>query len=498
MIQLLQHYELAVLIPLFGVLPILLFHNHAQLRESSSIIVGVILFLYVTLLLAFVHEESVTHTLLNITPGLSIAFHIEPLGLIFALLASSLWIITTIYSIGYMRGNSEKNQTRFYLFFALSIASTMGIAFAANLITLFIFYESLTLCTFPLVTHKQTSDAQSGGRTYLGILLSTSILFFLTAIVVTWFQAGTLNFMPGGILKGNVGQLGAILLFTLYMFGLGKAALMPFHRWLPAAMVAPTPVSALLHAVAVVKAGVFSVLKISTYVFGIDFLAAQQASSVILWIAVATMVITSVIALTKDNLKARLAYSTISQLSYIVIGAALASPIAALGGALHMVTHAFGKITLFFCAGAIYTATKYTQISQLNGLGQKMPYTFSAYLLATISVIGLPPLIGSWSKWFLIEGTLRNQDYIVLLAFGLSTLLNCAYLLPVALRGFFKPLDINLDDWKLEALRGYEISEIKEAPLACVVPLCITALCTFLLFFYMQPIYEFLYPVFHP
>ena len=498
MIQLLQHYELAVLIPLFGVLPILLFHNHAQLRESSSIIVGVILFLYVTLLLTFVHEESVTHTLLNITPGLSIAFHIEPLGLIFALLASSLWIITTIYSIGYMRGNSEKNQTRFYLFFALSIASTMGIAFAANLITLFIFYESLTLCTFPLVTHKQTSDAQSGGRTYLGILLSTSILFFLTAIVVTWFQAGTLNFMPGGILKGNVGQLGAILLFTLYMFGLGKAALMPFHRWLPAAMVAPTPVSALLHAVAVVKAGVFSVLKISTYVFGIDFLAAQQASSVILWIAVATMVITSVIALTKDNLKARLAYSTISQLSYIVIGAALASPIAALGGALHMVTHAFGKITLFFCAGAIYTATKYTQISQLNGLGQKMPYTFSAYLLATISVIGLPPLIGSWSKWFLIEGTLRNQDYIVLLAFGLSTLLNCAYLLPVALRGFFKPLDINLDDWKLEALRGYEISEIKEAPLACVVPLCITALCTFLLFFYMQPIYEFLYPVFHP
>lgn len=489
MLQILLHYELAVLIPLIGGLLILLFHKHAQLRETSSIFIGIILFLYITQLTRFSAEEAVTHSLLNITPGLSIAFHLEPLGLVFALLASGLWIITTIYSIGYMRGNSEKNQTRFYLFFAISIASTMGIAFAANLFTLFIFYEALTLCTYPLVTHKQNNEAQSGGRTYLGILLSTSILFFLTAMVVTWIQAGTLDFLPGGILEGKLDQLGALLLFTLFMFGIGKAALMPFHRWLPAAMVAPTPVSALLHAVAVVKAGVFSVLKISVYIFGIDFIATQHAADLILWIAVATMIIASVIALTKDNLKARLAYSTISQLSYIVVGAALASPVAALGGALHLVTHAFGKITLFFCAGAIYTATKYTQISQLNGLGHKMPFTFSAYLIAAFSVIGLPPLIGSWSKWFLIEGSISTQNYIVLFFFALSTLLNCAYLLPIALRGFFKPLDPTMDNWS---------PSIKEAPLACVLPLCITALCTFLLFFYMQHIYDFLYPAFNP
>ena len=489
MLQILLHYELAVLIPLIGGLLILLFHKHAQLRETSSIFIGIILFLYITQLTRFSAEEAVTHSLLNITPGLSIAFHLEPLGLVFALLASGLWIITTIYSIGYMRGNSEKNQTRFYLFFAISIASTMGIAFAANLFTLFIFYEALTLCTYPLVTHKQDNEAQSGGRAYLGILLSTSILFFLTAMVVTWFQAGTLDFLPGGILEGKLDQLGALLLFTLFMFGIGKAALMPFHRWLPAAMVAPTPVSALLHAVAVVKAGVFSVLKISVYIFGIDFIATQHAADLILWIAVATMIIASVIALTKDNLKARLAYSTISQLSYIVVGAALASPVAALGGALHLVTHAFGKITLFFCAGAIYTATKYTQISQLNGLGHKMPFTFSAYLIAAFSVIGLPPLIGSWSKWFLIEGSISTQNYIVLFFFALSTLLNCAYLLPIALRGFFKPLDPTMDNWS---------PSIKEAPLACVLPLCITALCTFLLFFYMQHIYDFLYPAFNP
>lgn len=483
---LLQRCELAIAIPLLAALLILVFRNHAQLRETCSLLVAIALFIFTAQFIGS-ENQGISHTLFTITPGLSIAFHIEPLGLMFALLASGLWIVTTIYAIGYMRGNKEKNQTRFYLFFAFSIAATMGIAFAANLVTLFIFYEALTLCTFPLVAHKQNADAQKGGRTYLGILLGTSIVFFLTAIVITWLQAETLDFIPGGILEGNIGKTGAVILFTLFMFGIGKAALMPFHRWLPAAMVAPTPVSALLHAVAVVKAGVFSVLKVTVYIFGIDFVADQQVSTWILWIAVATMLIASIIALSKDNLKARLAYSTISQLSYIVIGAALASPIAALGGALHIVTHAFGKITLFFCAGAIYTATKFTQVSQLDGLGKRMPFTFSAYLIACISIIGLPPLVGSWSKWFLIEGSISTENYIVLIAFGISTLLNCAYLLPVAVRAFFKTPGADMDNWT---------PGIKEAPLACVLPICFTALATFLLFFYIQPIYEFLAPVF--
>jgi len=482
----LQHFEIAIVIPLIACALILLFRNNPQLREASSLLIAVVLFIFTALLLKS-DLQGVTNTLFTITPGLSLAFHIEPLGLMFALLASSLWIITTVYSIGYMRGNKEKSQTRFYLFFAFSIAATMGIAFAANLATLFIFYEALTLCTFPLVTHKQNADAQKGGRTYLGILLGTSIVFFLTAIVITWLQAGTLDFAAGGILDGNIEKTGAIVLFTLFMFGIGKAALMPFHRWLPAAMVAPTPVSALLHAVAVVKAGVFSVLKVTVYIFGIDFISTQNASGWILWIAVATMLISSIIALSKDNFKARLAYSTISQLSYIVIGAALASPLAALGGAMHIVTHAFGKITLFFCAGAVYTATKFTQISQLDGLGRRMPYTFSAYLVASISIIGLPPLVGSWSKWFLIEGSLSVENYIVLIAFGVSTLLNCAYLLPIAVRAFFKAPSADMDNWT---------PGINEAPWACVVPLCLTALATLIMFFCIQPIYEFLAPVF--
>ena len=489
MTQLLQHLELSILIPLLGGVFVLAFRNRPRLREASSILAGILLFLYVTQLLGLDPGQAHARTLLEISAGLSIAFHAEPLGLVFALLASGLWVVTTVYSIGYLNGNAEKNQTRFYLFFACSIASTMGIAFAANLFTLFIFYEALTLCTYPLVTHKQTQEAQTGGRVYLGVLLGTSIMFFLSALVITWLHAGTLDFLPGGILEGRLSGIATPLLFTLFMFGIGKAALMPFYRWLPAAMVAPTPVSALLHAVAVVKAGVFSVLKISVYVFGIDFIATQDASAWVLWIAVATMLIASVIALSKDNLKARLAYSTISQLSYIVIGAALAWPAAALGGALHIVTHAFGKITLFFCAGAIYTASRYTNVSQLDGLGHKMPFTFAAYLLGAFSVIGLPPFVGSWSKWLLVEGSAATQHYIVLGAFGLSTLLNCAYLLPIALRGFFRSPSPEV------AAAG---PGIREAPLACVIPLCATAAGTLLLFFYIQPLYEFLYPVFNP
>ena len=226
----LQYFELAILFPVLAGVLVLIFNENIQLRELSSILIGLILFLFITQLVKYA-DQGIIHTLITITPGLNIAFHIEPLGLTFALLASGLWIFTTIYSIGYMRGNNEKNQTRFYFYFALSIASTIGIALSANLITLFIFYEALTLCTFPLVTHKQTADAQKGGRIYLGVLLGTSILFFLTAIVITWIQASTLDFTIGGILDGNIEKTGAALLFILFMFGIGKAALIPFHRY---------------------------------------------------------------------------------------------------------------------------------------------------------------------------------------------------------------------------------------------------------------------------
>ena len=270
---------LAVILPFAGAVAVLITGSRPNLRECVSLGTGITLAGLVASLLPAVLAGQRPHiTLAEPIPGIPIAFEVEPLGLLFALIASSLWVVTTLYSIGYMRGHGETNQTRFYAFFAVAIGSTMGIAFSQNLFTLFVFYELLTLSTYPLVTHAGTQEAKQGGRVYLGILLSTSIVFFLLAIVWTWTIAGTTDFRVGGILTGKASPFVIGLLYALFAFGIGKAALMPFHRWLPAAMVAPTPVSALLHAVAVVKAGVFCILKVTLYVFGLDLVTTSWAS----------------------------------------------------------------------------------------------------------------------------------------------------------------------------------------------------------------------------
>jgi multicomponent Na+:H+ antiporter subunit D len=360
----------------------------------------------------------------------------------------------------------------------------MGIAFAANMFTLFLFYEVLTLSTYPLVAHKGTLAAVKGARTYLGILIGTSIGLQLVAIIWTYAVAGTLDFTTGGILEGLIVGPSVAILLGLYAFGIGKAALMPFHRWLPAAMVAPTPVSALLHAVAVVKAGVFTMLKVGIYIFGIDFLATTGASIWLMWLAAFSIIASSVIALTKDNLKARLAYSTISQLSYITLGVALATSMGILGGSLHVVMHAMGKITLFMCAGSIYVATHKTDISQMTGLGRIMPITFGAFLIGALSIIGLPPLGGSWSKWLLIIGAADASQLVMVGILLISSLLNVAYLLPLVGKGFF--------------LKGHDQAEqpnLAESPLLVWAPPAFTALGCVVLFFYAGHIQAFLMPI---
>ena len=278
-------------------------------------------------------------------------------------------------------------------------------------------------------------------------------------------------------------MVGALL--VLYAFGTGKAALMPFHRWLPAAMVAPTPVSALLHAVAVVKAGVFTVMKVVVYIFGIDFLRETGASVWLMYVAGATVLIASFVALSKDNLKARLAYSTISQLSYIVLGAALANPWGVVGGSLHIAMHAFGKITLFFCAGAIYVTTHKTEISDMHGIGRIMPVTTFAFMIGALSVIGLPPFGGSWSKWYLALGAIEAEQAVFLAVLMISSLLNVAYLMPIVARGFF------------HAPAGGSAARppVREAPLLCVIPLCLTAAGCLVLFFYAESLYGLLAPI---
>ena len=385
----------AMLLPVAGAFALLFWDKKPNVREAVTLITGAATFWHVYQLLPLVRSGLRPRLdLFEVLPGVQLAFEVEPLGMVFALVASFLWPITSLYAIGYMRGHHEENQTRFFFFFAVAIAGALGVAFSANLFTLFAFYEVLTLCTFPLVTHHQTEEAKKAGRIYLGILLTTSIGFQLLAIIWTWVLAGTVDFTDGGILAGtaSAGVLSAIL--VLYVFGVGKAAVMPFHRWLPAAMVAPTPVSALLHAVAVVKAGVFTVLKVAVYVFGIDLLATLSATPWLAWVAATTIILGSLVAMTKDNLKARLAYSTISQLSYIVLGAMLANEWGIIGGGMHIAMHAFGKITLFFAAGAVMVAAHERNISQMHGLGRRMPITFGAFFIGALSIIGLPPAGG--------------------------------------------------------------------------------------------------------
>ena len=348
----------AILLPLLGAVGIVCTGRWPNLREAITITASLLTFAAVTTLIAPVMDGMRPGlSIIEVFPGVALAFEVEPLGMLYAVVAAGLWIPTGLYCIGYCRGHGEENQTRFFACFALAIFAALGIAFSRNLFTLFLFYEVLTLSTYPLVTHYGTSEARKAGRTYLGILLGTSVAFLLFAILWTWQATGTLEFTPGGILSGRVDGPLTMLLLGLYVFGTGKAALMPFHRWLPAAMVAPTPVSALLHAVAIVKAGVFTVLKVIVYIFGIEFLTETGASIWLMYVASFTLLAASIVALSKDNLKARLAYSTISQLSYIVLGGALATTAGVIGGGLHIAMHAMGKITLFFCAGAIFVAS---------------------------------------------------------------------------------------------------------------------------------------------
>jgi multicomponent Na+:H+ antiporter subunit D len=480
---------LAVLWPLGGAVLVGLLGKWPNVREGASLVTaGSLFWLVASKVLPEVLGGSRPRLdVVEVLPGLGLAFEVEPLGMLFALVASGLWIVTTFYSIGYMRGHQEQNQTRFYVCFALAIAGAIGVAFAANVFTLFLFYEMITLSTYPLVTHSGTDQAKRAGRMYLGILMGTSIAFLLLAMVWTFVATGTTEFRPGGILAGKVTGRELVVLLALYVFGTGKAALMPFHRWLPAAMVAPTPVSALLHAVAVVKAGVFTVMKVLVYIFGSELLLSSGASRWLTWVAAFTIIAASCVAILKDNLKARLAYSTISQLSYIVLGAALATTAGVLGGSMHIVMHAFGKITLFFCAGAIMVGAHKTEVSELDGLGWRMPFTFGAFLLGSFSVIGLPPMGGSWSKWFLMLGAADASQWVMMAVLMASSLLGIAYLMPVVLRGFFRPAP---DEGGGNP--GHHGAGIHEAPLLCVLPPVVTAIGGIVLFFFADEVWNLL------
>jgi multicomponent Na+:H+ antiporter subunit D len=465
----------AMVVPFLGALIIPLFSRRPNLREAVTLVAAGALCLIVARLLDSVLGGARPRWPgIEVAPGLSLAVEVEPLGMIFALVASGLWLVTSVYSIGYMRANAEPRQTGYYVCFAIALGSTIGVAFAANLFTLFLFYEALTFSTFPLVTHSRTREAERSGRLYLAMLLGTSMLLFLPAIVATYVIAGTLDFAPGGILAGKAAAPVIGVLLALYVFGIGKAAVMPFHAWLPAAMVAPTPVSALLHAVAVVKAGVFAILKVAVFVFGIDELAALGQSQWLTIVSGATIIAASLIALRQDNLKRRLAYSTVSQLSYMVLGVAILTPLSIVGAAMHIAAHALGKITLFFAAGSLHTAAHLTEVSQLDGIGRRMPWTMGAFAVGAISMIGLPPTAGFLGKWFILAGAMESANWLAVAVIVVSTVLTAGYFLPIVFRAFFRA--------PAEAANGAVVG-VREAPLPIVLALTVTALGSLALFF---------------
>ncbi len=473
----------AVLVSLLAAIPIILSDRRPNLREMWTLLAGVSMFLIVASMVPTVLAgNQPTITLFEVIPGVPIQLRVDSMGMLFALIASFLFILTSIYSIGYMRSLQEHDQTRYFASFAVAIGATVGVAFSANLLTLYLFYEMLSLSTYPLVAHERNAESRSSGRRYLSILLGTSVGFALPAMMMTYAFAGTLDFTVGGILGGAAPPAVLSLMLVMLVAGFAKCGVMPFHGWLPAAMVAPTPVSSFLHGVAVVKVGVFSVLRVLLDIFGIDVLGAITMGAALPYFVSFTIIAASIVALSQDNLKRRLAYSTVGQLSYIMLGVSLLSPAAVTGGIMHIASHAFAKVTLFYCAGAIYVASHKKYISQMKGLGRTMPFTFGAFGIAALSMIGAPPSAGFVSKWLMLNGALDADMIIIFGVLLSSTLLNAAYFVPIVYQGFFgKP---NPEGDLVVA------SQIKEAPLTLLVPLMITSIISLLIgiypYFFLQ------------
>ncbi len=455
---------LTVAVSLVAAVLIVATRRWPDIREGVSVMAGIVKFgLVLTMVPTVLDGKTIQYTLVAIASEVPVvAFRVDALGLLFAATASFLWILTTFYSIGYMRSLNEHAQTRYYFCFALTMSATMGVAFSSNLVTLYLFYELISFATYPLVAHKETDEAFDKGNKYVFYLLMTS-KGLLLATFLSYALSGTFDFKPNGVFPSDADRTLLTLTYFLFLIGIGKAAIMPFHAWLPAAMIAPTPVSALLHAVAVVNTGIFCILRIMFHVFGVELMRELNLGVITAVIASITIIMASLYALTRDNLKALLAYSTIGQLSYMVLGGSLLTPAGMAAGIIHIANHALGKITLFLCAGSIYVASHKTKVSELNGIAKRMPYTMTAFALGALSLIGFPLLGGFISKWYLTLGTVEAGQYSFVAVLITSTILNACYFLPIVYAAFFRELPPG------------EKPVRQEAPTVMVVPLALTA-----------------------
>jgi len=460
---------LPIVIVLVTSILIMLSGRRPNLREGWSFLGSIATFLSVAYMVpTILAGNRIVYTLSTIAPGINLNFRVDGLSLVFGIISSFLWIFATSYNVGYMRSLNEHAQTRYYTCFAVAILGAQGVSYSGSLFSLYLFYEIITIFTYPLVAHHQDEEGYAGAKKYIVYLMGTSKGLLLPATILTYVLTGTLDFSDNivtGVFGKGADNIWVSVAYWLFIFGFAKAAIMPLHNWLPSAMVAPTPVSALLHAVAVVKAGVFSIARVMLSTFGVSLLQNSNLGIYTAYVASFTIIAASVIALTKDDLKARLAYSTVSQLSYVVLGVALLDPAGVMGGIIHIANHGFSKITLFFCAGAIYVAAHKKKISDMAGLGYSMPFTFGAFAIASLSMIGVPPVAGFVSKWYLLNGAMGIHNMIIVTVLLTSTILNAGYFAPITIRAFFQG---ERPKWSL--------ANIKEAPMTMVVPLVLASL----------------------
>ncbi|MCS7184536.1 MAG: monovalent cation/H+ antiporter subunit D family protein [bacterium] len=449
-----------ILLPVFGALFILMTKNF---YEYVSVVFSIITFF--TVLITYFNFYGYLNTKL-IFEGFELKFFADELSYTFGFVSMLLWVPTIFYSIGYMRVVENHSLKRFYSAFSIAMSGAAGVAFSANLITSFLFYEIITLSTYPLVIHSENQNAYRAGRIYFVYLISTSIFLFLPAILLIYIYCGTTDF--GLIDTSKMPELLKGVVLLMFIFGIAKHAIMPLHSWLPEAMVAPTPVSALLHAVCVVKAGVFLIIRVFLNVFNIETLSSIYISKYAPYLASFTIIAASIIALYQDDLKLRLAYSTVSQLAYVLYGVSFLNEYGIKAAIMQIPAHAFGKITLFFVAGCIYVSQHKKKVSELDGVGYKMPFTMAAFLIGAFSMIGLPLFAGFHPK---LNMFFASKDIFIVVPI-LSSILNTSYFLPVFFKAFSK--------------KEYHI---KEAPLLMLIPTLFTATITVFLFFYPNLFY---------
>ncbi len=475
---------LVILIPIIAgaLVPMLSFKKrcHMEVFLESAVILNSILVWYLLL-----HHSDSTFLLAHFTGDLSICFKVDGMSMVFAGLVSALWPFATLYAFEYM--TKEEHEKIFFLFYTMTYGITLGIALSANLLTMYFFYELLTLVTVPLVMHTLTREAILASRKYLYYSLGGAAFAFIGLIMIIIYGTTT-DFILGGVLDlTKIGGRTNVLLFVYVMAFLGfgvKAAVFPFNSWLPQAGVAPTPVTALLHAVAVVKSGAFAIIRLTYYSFGVDFLKGTWAQTTVMLVVMFTIVYGCSRAVKETHLKRRLAYSTISNLSYILFGVTIMTPLGLVGALTHLIFHAVIKICSFFCAGAIIHQTEKQYVHELDGMGYRMPCVFGIFTVSALALMGVPGLAGFISKWNLASAAVESGNpvaYFGIACLLISALLTAIYMLTIVVRAFFPGKDF--DD--------SSIKEFKDPNWKMLLPLFVFVFFIIAFGLYSQPLTDF-------